>query len=55
MVRIAKASKSIPIIGTIPPNFRNDPYADDIIAEDNPMIRSFAAPSTSCWRRSSTA
>jgi acyl-CoA thioesterase I len=43
MVRIAKGSKSIPIIGTIPPSFRNNPCADDIIDEVNANIRGFAA------------
>ena len=43
MVNIAKANKSIPIIGTIPPSFRNNPCADDIIAEVNNNIHGFAA------------
>ncbi|MGH9363407.1 MAG: SGNH/GDSL hydrolase family protein [Thermoanaerobaculia bacterium] len=43
MVRIAKGNKSIPIIGTIPPSFRNNPCADDIINEVNANIRGFAA------------
>ena len=43
MVRQAQANKTIPIIGTIPPRFRNNPCADDIIAELNPRIQSLAA------------
>ena len=43
MVRAAKANKTIPIIGTIPPNFRNNPCADDIIDEVNNNIRGFAS------------
>lgn len=43
MVNIAKANKSIPIIGTIPPSFRNNPCADDIIDEVNTNIRGFAS------------
>jgi acyl-CoA thioesterase-1 len=43
MVHTAKGNKSIPIIGTIPPNFRNNPCADDIIDEVNNNIRGFAS------------
>jgi lysophospholipase L1-like esterase len=30
MIHIAKGSKVIPILGSIPPNFRNDPCAQDV-------------------------
>jgi len=43
MVQSAKANKTIPIIGTIPPSFRNNPCADDIIDEANGNIRALAA------------
>jgi acyl-CoA thioesterase I len=43
MVNSAKANKTIPIIGTITPNFRNDPCADDVIDGVNASIRGFAA------------
>lgn len=42
MVRIAKGSKLIPVIGTIPPSFRNNPCADDIIDYVNNNLRVFA-------------
>ena len=45
MVRAAQASKTIPIIGTIPPSFRNNPCADDIIAEANANIHALAQSS----------
>ena len=45
MVRAAQANKTIPIIGTIPPSFRNNPCADDIIAEANANIHALAASS----------
>jgi lysophospholipase L1-like esterase len=45
MVRAARANKTIPIIGTIPPSFRNNPCADDIIAVTNANIHSLAAAS----------
>jgi lysophospholipase L1-like esterase len=45
MVRTAQGNKTIPIIGTIPPSFRNNPCADDIIAETNANIHSLAASS----------
>jgi lysophospholipase L1-like esterase len=43
MVRIAKASKSIPILGTVPPSFRNNGCADDVIDFINSNLRGFAA------------
>jgi lysophospholipase L1-like esterase len=43
MVGLARASKAIPILGTIAPSFRNNPCADDIIAEVNGALRGFAA------------
>jgi len=43
MVRIAKANRSIPILGTLPPNFRNDPCAQDVIAEVNALLPGVAA------------
>jgi len=43
MVQAAKANKSIPIIGTIPPSFRNNPCADDIIDDVNLNIHAFAS------------
>jgi acyl-CoA thioesterase-1 len=43
MVGIAKGNKSIPIIGTIPPNFRNDPCAQEVIDLANREIRGFAS------------
>ena len=45
MVQAAQASKTIPILGTIPPSFRNNPCADDIIAEVNIKIRALASAS----------
>jgi acyl-CoA thioesterase-1 len=42
MVRTVKVNQSIPIIGTIPPSFRNDPCADDVIDDVNNQIRAFA-------------
>jgi lysophospholipase L1-like esterase len=43
MVRIAKASQSIPILGTVPPSFRNNDCADDVISYVNIQLRGFAA------------
>ena len=43
MVQSAKANKTIPIIGTIPPSFRNNPCANDIINETNGNIRALAS------------
>lgn len=42
MVRIARGNQSIPIIGTIPPSFRNNPCADEFINVVNNNIRGFA-------------
>jgi lysophospholipase L1-like esterase len=42
MVLAAKGNKTIPVLGTIPPNFRNDPQAQDIISKANPQIRTIA-------------
>ena len=42
MVDQAKANRSIPILGTIPPNFRNAPVAQSIINAANGMIRTSA-------------
>jgi len=42
MVRTAKANRSIPIIGTLPPSFRSNPCADDVIDDVNNQIRAFA-------------
>ena len=43
MVQRAKVDKTIPIIGTLPPSFRNNPCADDVIDEINANIRGFAS------------
>ena len=43
MVDAAKANKTIPILGTIPPNFRSPTCAQDVIDEANGMIRGLAA------------
>jgi acyl-CoA thioesterase-1 len=42
MVQTARSSNAIPIIGTLPPSFRNNPCADAAIFEINNQIRSFA-------------
>lgn len=42
MVDAAQRNHTIPLIGTIPPNFRNDPGAQALIAQANPTIRSMA-------------
>lgn len=42
MVNAAKANRSIPIIGTVTPSFRNDPCADDVIDAINIGIHAFA-------------
>jgi len=42
MVGSARANQTLPILGTIPPNFRNDPGAQDVITSANDMIRAFA-------------
>ena len=43
MVQIAKANQSIPIIGTVPPDFRNDPCAQDVVNQVNFHVRSIAS------------
>jgi lysophospholipase L1-like esterase len=43
MVRLTKASFAIPILGTIVPNFRDDPDAQSIIAAVNAQLPSVAA------------
>ena len=43
MVQIAKANKTIPIIGTIPPNFRSNGCFEDYIEHANDLIRAFAS------------
>jgi lysophospholipase L1-like esterase len=42
MITSAQNNHSVPVVGTIPPNFRPDPNAQNIIAQANPMIRSMA-------------
>jgi lysophospholipase L1-like esterase len=42
MVDQAKANRSIPVLGTIPPNFRRPSFPQDIINTANGMIRSSA-------------
>jgi len=42
MVTQAQANHTIPVIGTIPPNFRNAPVAQSIIKQSNEMIRNLA-------------
>ena len=42
MITQAQNNHSVPVIGTIPPNFRSDPGAQAVIAQANPMIRSMA-------------
>jgi acyl-CoA thioesterase-1 len=43
MVQIAKASKVIPIIGTITPNFRNDPCGQDVANKISVNVRGIAS------------
>jgi lysophospholipase L1-like esterase len=43
MVQSAQSNKTIPIIGTIPPNFRNDDCAHDVIDQANAQIRGLAS------------
>jgi lysophospholipase L1-like esterase len=43
MVERAKANLTIPLLGTIPPNFRNDPCAHDVIDAANSLIRALAS------------
>jgi lysophospholipase L1-like esterase len=42
MISQTQNNRSIPIVGTIPPNFRRDANAQTIISQANPMIRSMA-------------
>ncbi len=42
MVSRAQENHTVPVLGTIPPNFRNDPGAQAIIDEANTMIRTLA-------------
>jgi lysophospholipase L1-like esterase len=42
MVSQAQGNQTIPVIGTIPPNFRNDPGARSIVDAANRMIRTLA-------------
>jgi lysophospholipase L1-like esterase len=43
IVERAKANKTVPLLGTIPPNFRNDPCAHDVIDSANGLIRGLAS------------
>jgi acyl-CoA thioesterase-1 len=43
MVERAKANQTVPLLGTIPPNFRNDPCAHDVIDSANGLIRGLAS------------
>ena len=43
MVERAKANQTIPLLGTIPPNFRNDPCAHEVIDAANSLIRALAS------------
>ena len=43
MIQRAKANRTIPLLGTIPPNFRNDPCAHDVIDSANGLIRGLAS------------
>jgi acyl-CoA thioesterase-1 len=43
MIQRAKANRTIPVLGTIPPNFRNDPCARDVIDRANGLIRGLAS------------
>ena len=43
MVDRAKANKTVPLLGTIPPNFRSPQCAQDVIDAANPMIRGLAS------------
>jgi acyl-CoA thioesterase-1 len=43
MVQIVKANRSIPIIGTVTPNFRNDPCARDVVSQVNVEVRNIAS------------
>jgi len=41
MVNQARARKTIPVLATVPPNFRNDPCAQDVVDQVNVLIRGF--------------
>jgi lysophospholipase L1-like esterase len=43
MVERATANQTVPLLGTIPPNFRNDPCAHDVIDSANGLIRGLAS------------
>ena len=43
MVQRAKANRTVPLLGTIPQNFRNDPCARDVIDGANGLIRGLAS------------
>ena len=43
MVQIAKANRAIPIIGTVTPNFRNDPCAQNVVSQINVHVRTIAS------------
>jgi acyl-CoA thioesterase-1 len=43
MVQTAKANKTVPIIGTLTPNFRNDPCARDVVSKVNVEVRNIAS------------
>lgn len=43
MVEHARANRTIPLLGTIPPNFRSPSCAQDVIDEANVLIRQVAA------------
>ena len=55
MVQIAKGNRAIPIIGTVTPNFRNDPCAQNVVNQINGHVRNIRPVRTSCSRRSTTA
>jgi lysophospholipase L1-like esterase len=42
MVSRAQESHTVPVLGTIPPNFRNDPGAQAVIDQANAMLRTLA-------------
>jgi lysophospholipase L1-like esterase len=43
MIQRAKDNRTVPLLGTIPPNFRNDPCARDVIDRTNGLIRGLAS------------
>jgi acyl-CoA thioesterase-1 len=43
MVLIAKANNVIPVIGTVTPNFRNDPCAQQVVSQINDHVRAIAS------------